>query len=67
MDSICFELDIDAEQIAGETKSAKVERLIMYCEHRKRFTELINLCAAKRPGHPWLAVTDLLARSGGEQ
>jgi len=47
--SICFELGIDHEELAGSTKSAKIQELIGFCERRGRFSDLVRQVRTLRP------------------
>lgn len=46
---ICFQLDVDYEDLAGQTKSAKVRNLIQHMERRNRLDELIIKVQQLRP------------------
>jgi len=46
---ICFQLDVDYEDLAGQTKSAKARNLVQYMERRDRLDELIIKVRQLRP------------------
>ncbi|NJM58894.1 MAG: hypothetical protein HC857_17865 [Synechococcales cyanobacterium RU_4_20] len=48
IETLCFDLDIDAEEIKGQTKSAKAHALVNYCENRGRLSELAAAIRARR-------------------
>lgn len=47
--SLCFDLDLDYENISGETKESKVRELVMYCERRGKLPLLIDGIRKARP------------------
>lgn len=47
---VCFRLDIDYDDLGGETKSAKARELIEFTLRHGRFAELVDLCRQLRPG-----------------
>jgi|GEM_PF-5633790 len=47
--SITFELGLDIENIAGDTKEGKVTNLVVHCERIGQLGELVNLIKRKRP------------------
>ena len=50
--TLCFTLDLDYSQFTGESTPASdfVRELILFCERRNRMDDLIQACAAERPG-----------------
>jgi hypothetical protein len=49
--SLCFDLGIDYEELAGDTKSEKAMELIQFTARRAEVTSLIEHCAAQpQPG-----------------
>ncbi len=46
---LCFDLQIDYENLAGETKKAKVLSLVQYCQKQKRLDLLVAFCEQQRP------------------
>lgn len=46
---LCFDMHIDFEGLAGETKPEKVMALIEFCEHRGRISELETRVYTLRP------------------
>ena len=47
--TLCFDLNVDYDTLAGEEKSAKVRELISFLHRRNRLTELTNTIARNRP------------------
>ncbi len=47
--SLCFDLRIDYEEIAGDAKGDKVIELIGFCERHGRFDDLVRAAAQARP------------------
>jgi nucleoside phosphorylase len=53
LQTLCFELGIDHEQLAGANKSDKVRELITYAERHGRIGELELRCRQLRPHANW--------------
>ncbi len=53
LEDLCFDLDIDFDQLSGSTHMAKVRELIKYLERRHRLSELLKICEKKRPDVLW--------------
>lgn len=51
--SLCFELGIDPEALAGEGKKDKARELIGYCQRRGRMTALMQQLETERPHLTW--------------
>jgi hypothetical protein len=49
LQELCFELDIDYENLPGETKRSKARQLIQYCKRRRQLNELAALHYRLRP------------------
>jgi Effector-associated domain 7 len=49
IDSLCFELGIDDEQLRGQTKDEKARSLVKYVEQRGRLADLKQLMRVARP------------------
>lgn len=49
LEGLCFDMDIDKDNLAGATKIAKAQSLIIYVERNARLAELQTLVRAKRP------------------
>lgn len=47
---LCFELGVDFENLAGGTKKSKARELILYCQRRARYAELVRRVRDARPG-----------------
>jgi hypothetical protein len=54
LNSLCFDLDIDYDNIEGDNKEAKVRELITYCNRSGRLLELLARCRTLRPSVDWL-------------
>jgi len=50
---LCFDLDVDYEEIKGDTKTAKVIGLILYLNHEKRLHELTEIGPQIKPKIKW--------------
>jgi ABC-type Fe3+/spermidine/putrescine transport system ATPase subunit len=53
LQSLCFDLGVDFEELSGERKSENIVALILLLERRERLPELLTLLAEKRPTVPW--------------
>jgi len=49
VEGLCFDMDIDKDNLAGATKAAKARALIIYVERNARLAELQTLVRSKRP------------------
>ncbi|UCG23918.1 MAG: hypothetical protein JSW55_17565 [Chloroflexota bacterium] len=54
--TICFELGVDFDSVAGEGKSARIRELILGLARQDRLPELVSLAASQRPHVSWPAV-----------
>jgi hypothetical protein len=52
---LCFELDVNFENLSGDTLRAKTIELVSYCQRRRIIARLIEACAALRPEVDWRA------------
>jgi hypothetical protein len=50
---LCLSLDIEYENLAGETRRAKVRELVKHCHRYGRLADLIQQCRAERPQETW--------------
>ncbi len=50
---LCFELEIDFENLPGSTKSAKARELFIFCTRRGQLEALRATCARLRPHLAW--------------
>lgn len=50
---LCYHLEIDYANLAGQSKSGKARELIHYLQRRKRIPELIDYCKKRRPKEDW--------------
>jgi hypothetical protein len=53
LSTLCFDMNIDYENLPGNNKEDKVKGLIAYCERSGRLQELTDNCRALRPNVPW--------------
>ncbi len=53
MQSLCLDLGIEFENIAGETRQAKATSLVGYCNRHNLRADLIAQCAILRPHVDW--------------
>ena len=51
--ALCFELNIEFENLRGETREAKALALVEFCERRGLVDRLLTICARERPSHTW--------------
>ncbi|MBK8903663.1 MAG: tetratricopeptide repeat protein [Anaerolineaceae bacterium] len=51
--TLCFELNVDFDNLGGDSKESKVRELVAWCERTNRITELITTCKNKRPLIDW--------------
>ena len=51
--TLCFDLDVDYENLPGECKASKARELVIYLERRGRISHLVKLGAQKRPNEVW--------------
>ena len=53
VESLMMLLDIDSEEIQGETHSHRVREFINYCQRRDMLIPLIAACIEERPFVKW--------------
>ncbi|MBE2199886.1 MAG: hypothetical protein IAE79_14825 [Anaerolinea sp.] len=53
IESLCFDLQIDFDNLEGTTKTKKVRRLIQHCTQMERLPDLIMQCRKLRPQLEW--------------
>jgi hypothetical protein len=53
LQNLCFDLSIEYENLAGETREAKARELVIYCERNGQINQLIKLCRDLRPKAKW--------------
>ncbi len=51
--NLCYDLNINHDELAGETLSDKAQSLITYCERRGRVPDLLTHCQQLRPNINW--------------
>jgi hypothetical protein len=50
---LCFRLNVDFENLAGGTKSAKTRELVLYLQRRGQLNSLVSLARSLRPNANW--------------
>ena len=50
---LCFQLEIDYDDLSGQNKKDKIIALVNYCKNRQRLDELVNQCQKLRPKETW--------------
>jgi hypothetical protein len=50
---LCFDLDVDYEELKGEGKTNKAMELVAYLKRRGRIGELVTTCSELRPNVTW--------------
>ncbi len=53
LQTLCFDMGIEFENLPGETRSDKVRALIELCERTEQIDELLEHCRAQRPEVTW--------------
>lgn len=53
LQGLAFDLRVDYENLAGDTKSARVRSMISYCERLNLLPKLLGLCQKLRPEMQW--------------
>jgi energy-coupling factor transporter ATP-binding protein EcfA2 len=51
--TLCYELEIDYDDLPARGKTNKARELIFHCERTRRLDDLITLCQEKRPLVDW--------------
>ena len=51
--TICFDLDVNYDNLAGEEKGKKIIELINYLKNRGQLNFLLEKVKAERPHYPW--------------
>lgn len=63
LQTLCFELGVDYECIAGEGKAGKARELVLFFERTGNLGQLLTYCQTARPNYPWLAATDSITQT----
>lgn len=50
---LCFDLEIDYDDLPGEGKSARVRELLRFCMDHARLADLLAYCREQRPSIAW--------------
>ena len=50
---LCFSLDIEYENLSGDSRKDKVIALIDYCKRHHKLEDLIDICESIRPRETW--------------
>lgn len=53
---LCFDMGVEYEDLAGKTKTTKMQDLIQYLKRRGRLQQLIDAAAEERPNVNWPAI-----------
>jgi serine/threonine-protein kinase len=53
LDRLCYDLGVDYQGLAGQTKEAKVHNLILHFERRDRLQKLVDTAVEERPHVDW--------------
>lgn len=53
LQTLCFDVQVDFEELAGGTKSAKVRELVAYLQRENRLDALLGAAASARPSVQW--------------
>ena len=53
LNGLCFDLGIDFESLAGQTRPEKAQSLVAYCDRHNRMDELLARAWALRPHIDW--------------
>jgi len=51
--TLCFDLDVEYDDLPAEGRSGKARELIIYMDNRGRTAELLALCVQRRPLLEW--------------
>ncbi len=51
--TLCFELQIEYDDLLGTSRAGKARELITYLERRDRLPEVVKIGKAMRPNAPW--------------
>ena len=51
--SLCFDLDLEYDDIAGQTRKIKIEKIIDLFSNKGNLVDLINYCIEQRPNYKW--------------
>ena len=65
--ALCFDLDINFENLPGDTLSAKSRALVSYCQRSNRLNDLVSLCSKKRPLIDWPNIVDNTPKASPEE
>jgi hypothetical protein len=57
--TLCFDLDVDFDDLRGEGKMTKVRELITYLERRHRIADLVKTGKQIRPDIPWDSIVEM--------
>jgi hypothetical protein len=53
LETLCFDLGVDYENLKGDNKETKARELVLHCDRTSKIIELIGLCRAMRPNVVW--------------
>lgn len=53
MQTLCFDLGIEYDNLKGQGKEAKARELVIQCDRKGKLTQLVELCRAMIPAYEW--------------
>ncbi len=53
LESLCFDLGIDKDNLPNITKQEMAQEIILYCERHDLILRLLDLCRSQRPSADW--------------
>lgn len=53
LESLCFDLGIDKDNLPNVTKQEMAQEIILYCERHDLIARLMDLCRSQRPNADW--------------
>ena len=53
LQTLCFDMGVNYDDLSGENKSGKARELIAYCERRDKIPDLVARCKKLRPTASW--------------
>lgn len=63
LNTLCFDLAVDFDELRGSSKGAKARELIKYMQRHNRLDELFAACQVSRPSVDWAACIQRKSRS----
>ncbi len=56
--NLCFDMDMDYDNLQGTSKSTKIRELIRNCHVNGRINLLLNACSKQRPNTQWITLLE---------